>query len=375
MCRRSLVRRPTFSRAARTVFIFSTLALLVVLAPPTDASGPRGGFELKGVIESLPAGGLVGDWVVSGVTVHVSAETMINQEHGAAAVGAKVEVKGTQEADGSITACCIKVEETEGDGDSGLGHAASVSFAVLALEPGPAAPPEAEGVAITRLLVLLDGTVHEDLAVAVEHLAPGAVYDVIVDGFNAGPVLTNEEGEGRLFLSTRNTPSAEPLPSELRPLADRLQVDVVDAADGVVLTGLFANARRHNRTNPHGDFIAVAWIRTGGGETLGHLTATVRGEKQKLGLDLDSVAPSANFSVEIDTNLLAELVSSSEGELEAEWETPLGDGDALLLPASFTPVSGLLHVRLLDGDGNEVGAGDFLAMPSPSSGVRSRLHH
>jgi len=137
------------------------------------------------VIESLPAGGLVGDWWSPASPVHVAAETTINQEHGPAAVGAKVEVKGprrrmvrspllhqveeprvtaravrargrdrepaggglvgdwvspaspstsaprprstrsteppcgrkvevkgTQEADGSITACCIKVEET-----------------------------------------------------------------------------------------------------------------------------------------------------------------------------------------------------------------------------------------------------------------------
>ncbi|HEU4390531.1 MAG TPA: DUF5666 domain-containing protein, partial [Blastocatellia bacterium] len=75
--------------------------------------------ELLGTIDSLPATGtLVGDWQVSGHTVHVTASTLINREHGAVAVGALVEVKGTQGADGSITANSIEIK-TNIDGGSG----------------------------------------------------------------------------------------------------------------------------------------------------------------------------------------------------------------------------------------------------------------
>jgi hypothetical protein len=57
----------------------------------------------------------VGDWVVSGRTVHVSATTRIDQEHGPAVVGAFVEVKGTARDDGSIDAVRIEVKAAPGD--------------------------------------------------------------------------------------------------------------------------------------------------------------------------------------------------------------------------------------------------------------------
>ena len=69
--------------------------------------------ELKGVIESLPGTpGFIGDWKVSGKTVHVSPSTKIDQEHGAPAVGAAVEVKGTLKADGSIDASKIEIKSS-----------------------------------------------------------------------------------------------------------------------------------------------------------------------------------------------------------------------------------------------------------------------
>jgi hypothetical protein len=88
---------------------------------PASASahdGPGDEDELEGVIESLPATpGFVGDWVVSGTTVHVTTDTEIDQEHGAVAVGARVEVEGTAESDGSITAEEIEVKESDDDED------------------------------------------------------------------------------------------------------------------------------------------------------------------------------------------------------------------------------------------------------------------
>jgi cytoskeletal protein CcmA (bactofilin family) len=108
---------------ARTAMIAVLVAILATLLPAASAlaDGPdESGAELTGVIESLPAtADLTGDWVVSGRTVHVSSSTEIDQEHGSAAVGATVEVKGTPGADGSITATTIEVRESAEEDDFG----------------------------------------------------------------------------------------------------------------------------------------------------------------------------------------------------------------------------------------------------------------
>jgi len=83
--------------------------------------GGDGGNSMYGTVETLPgAPGWVGDWVVSGVTVHVTALTNIDQEHGTVAVGAFVEVKGVQQANGSFDANKIEVKMAVGgvDGDT-----------------------------------------------------------------------------------------------------------------------------------------------------------------------------------------------------------------------------------------------------------------
>ncbi len=72
--------------------------------------------KFYGTVESLPANGLIGDWVVSGYTVHVSAGTRIEQEHGNVGVGAYVEVKGFLQADGSVNATKIEVKISAGSG-------------------------------------------------------------------------------------------------------------------------------------------------------------------------------------------------------------------------------------------------------------------
>ncbi|HXG91385.1 MAG TPA: DUF5666 domain-containing protein [Blastocatellia bacterium] len=85
----------------------------------SNVAGGDGRDEFKGVIESVPAG-LTGDWKVSGRTVHVTSTTVIDQEHGAAVVGAFVEVKGHMRADGSIDATKIEVQTSADDsGQSG----------------------------------------------------------------------------------------------------------------------------------------------------------------------------------------------------------------------------------------------------------------
>jgi hypothetical protein len=86
----------------------------------SNVNGGDGRDELKGVIGSLPSSGLVGDWTVAGRTVRVTSSTSINQEHGAAVVGAFVEVHGAMRSDGSIDATRIEVNPG-GSNDNGGG--------------------------------------------------------------------------------------------------------------------------------------------------------------------------------------------------------------------------------------------------------------
>lgn len=68
-------------------------------------------IEIVGKITALPtSSNLVGDWSVDGRTVRVSSATFIKREHGAAAVGVLVEVKGQMQNDGSIDAAVIEIK-------------------------------------------------------------------------------------------------------------------------------------------------------------------------------------------------------------------------------------------------------------------------
>ncbi len=83
-------------------------------AKGTIAGGAGATFiEIVGTITALPTtSNLVGDWKVEGRTVRVNTATFIKREHGAAAVGVLVEVKGQLQADGSIDATVIEVKRS-----------------------------------------------------------------------------------------------------------------------------------------------------------------------------------------------------------------------------------------------------------------------
>ncbi len=92
-------------------------------SPGGDTGEDNGYFEFYGTIESLPTTpGWTGDWVVSGRTVHVTSMTRIEQEHGPVAVNAYVEVKGRQQADGSVDASKIEVKIGAGGGGQGRSY-------------------------------------------------------------------------------------------------------------------------------------------------------------------------------------------------------------------------------------------------------------
>jgi hypothetical protein len=78
----------------------------------SPSSDNGGGGKLKGVVELLPASGLIGDWRVSGQIVHVTSSTRISQEHGQIVVGTRVKIKGPRQADGSIVANRVQVRDS-----------------------------------------------------------------------------------------------------------------------------------------------------------------------------------------------------------------------------------------------------------------------
>ena len=95
--------------------IVASLLLLMSAVPNgtvyAEDSSSNDAYEIHGTITKLPGtANFVGDWTVSDKIVHVSATTKIEQEDGAVAVGAYVEVKGTPNSDGSLTATKIEVQ-------------------------------------------------------------------------------------------------------------------------------------------------------------------------------------------------------------------------------------------------------------------------
>ena len=67
-------------------------------------------LKFTGLVESLPASGLIGEWVVAGRTISVTASTQIDQEDAPVAVGVLVKVEGYRLADGSVRAQEIEVK-------------------------------------------------------------------------------------------------------------------------------------------------------------------------------------------------------------------------------------------------------------------------
>ena len=100
--------------------IASMLAAFAPVSTALASDEPDDQDELSGVIESLPASpDLVGDWIVSGTTVHVTIDTEVDDSLATIAIGASVEIEGTAEADGTFTAASIEGTEESDDDSSG----------------------------------------------------------------------------------------------------------------------------------------------------------------------------------------------------------------------------------------------------------------
>jgi hypothetical protein len=90
----------------------TTFALVVAMALGFSAYAedePVTHFE--GVIQQLPAGSLLGVWMVSQKAVIVTQATKIEEEDGPIRVGANVDIRGFPQPDGSIMAANIETDE------------------------------------------------------------------------------------------------------------------------------------------------------------------------------------------------------------------------------------------------------------------------
>jgi hypothetical protein len=117
--------------------VFFALALVSTFS--INADDDQGGdseAQFVGAITALPASGFVGDWTVGGKTVHVTATTQLEAEDGGTfSVGENVEVEGTTEADGSITANQITLQQEEGSG-GGEDNEVEIRGAIVKLPDG-----------------------------------------------------------------------------------------------------------------------------------------------------------------------------------------------------------------------------------------------
>ncbi len=337
--------------------------------------GMRRTVSFCGIVESLPNPPPLGDWKVSGVIVHVDASTTIDETKGTVAVQTPVRVQGAVQPDLSINAAEIVVKEAT---CGGFNQPASMTFSVLHLLPTPDAPEEAEGIVLTRQVTSVDGSVREDLKVAVEHLVPKTTYDVMFDSFNAGMIMTDDEGEGHLFLSTAGIPGAEPLPPELQDF-DTLQQVEITAGGTVVLAGNFADAKKIARDHPGPDYLAVAILKDDASKVLGMAAASIKGDDQELALSVWGLNPGETYTLVIDTTTVGDLTASEHGRIQAEYSNTTG-GEGLPLPGALDPVSTLVHVELKDSGATTVVSGDFQGVVQPELAtikrlMKRKLHH
>ncbi len=318
--------------------------------------------KLVGVVEALPASGLVGDWRVAGVVVHVLPSTRIKQEHGFVQVGSIVKMEGSWQPDRSFTAYEISVEVNPG----GVPPASDTKiFGVLKLLPTPEAPAGAEGVVIVRSFSVGGTVVREDLKVGVEHLLPQQTYDVFVDGVHAGTMLTNYQGEGYLFLSSQPPPGAEPLPPQLSPVTQRQRAEVRQGGV-VMLAGDFAAARWDGDWFAGGQYLAVAPLANRERVVVGLGVAEVKENEQKLKVVAFLSPQVAEVRVLVDGLELGTLTTLPNGMLHVTFSTRPDEED-LPLPEDALPVSGWQEVTLQTLEGEVLASGSLLAAPLPGT--------
>ena len=94
----------------RSLIVRASLAMLVLLFN-FPAYAKDGVVEINGVVQAMPASGLVGSWTIAGRSVVTDAATVIKQQIAPIAVGAVVEAKGSDQGGGVTLATVIEVKQ------------------------------------------------------------------------------------------------------------------------------------------------------------------------------------------------------------------------------------------------------------------------
>lgn len=349
--------RVTVAGRAQQEGVITAAVVTVLQAPPEPWPQP-----FAGVVESLPAGGsLIGEWVVSGLVVEVTAATRVLDHARPVAVGVEVAGVGTPRPAGGVVADLVTVLPARPESP------AEITALVLPLQATSAAPSGAEGVAVARLERRGDGTVHEDFKVGVAKLTPSSRLEVRVDGVVAGTILTNRWGAGALLLSTRRLPHVDPLPETLRPVTGLGLVHVLDSSGAELFVGHFRDARRWSPGEGE-RYAATALLENPLGAVVGVALVASHGERQELALTAWQLAPAQPLTVRADGRQVGVVVSDERGSLRARFAAPVG-GEALPLPGELLPVSGWVTVELADAAGRVVAKGNLVSVGG-SAGVR-----
>ena len=95
----------------------------------------RSGIEFTGVVETMPASGLVGLWKIASQSVLTTASTTFDTEKGQPKVGACVEVRATQPATGPVVAASIEVKSVSGNCIFRGGVTNAGSYSTFAISP------------------------------------------------------------------------------------------------------------------------------------------------------------------------------------------------------------------------------------------------
>lgn len=83
-------------------------AVQIQVRQPNEFNRKNNFVKLFGTVQSRPANGVIGDWLISNVVVHANSATQFNAEHGNHIVlGSRVVVRGIQRADLSVDAAGI----------------------------------------------------------------------------------------------------------------------------------------------------------------------------------------------------------------------------------------------------------------------------
>jgi hypothetical protein len=207
-------------------------------------------------------------------------------------------------------------------------------------------------------------------------LLPDTEYEVVVDDVLAGVILTDEDGEGHLFLSTAGQPGADPLPEELQPLTEREWVEV-RAGESAVLFGDFDDARRHDWNHPWLDYLGLAVLQDGEDNFVGFAAAGINGEEQELKFGLWGLTPGGSYTLLVDAIELGTFPASQRGTLVAEFSTdPKGNElpfpEGMLSDGGLPSLEGLLSAAVMQGI-EVIASGTFNEVPKVLTSGGGRL--